>query len=130
MEVVTDHDRPTTKTVRRTTDGGNKVPVVIDLTQVALPTAENRQRSLPNTDRVLEFPPYREHVERKRTGNRNPYVGSLGCRPVDYPRLIEMVRIGKIQVKPMVTHRFKLEDINQAFETLRKGESLRSIVVM
>jgi hypothetical protein len=80
MEVVTDHDRPMTKTVRRTTDRVNKVPVVIDLTQVALPTAENRQRSLPNTDRVLEFPSYREHVERKRTGNRYPYVGSLGCR--------------------------------------------------
>jgi 6-hydroxycyclohex-1-ene-1-carbonyl-CoA dehydrogenase len=56
--------------------------------------------------------------------------GSLGCRPVDYPKIIEMVRIGKIQLKPVVTHKFKLEEINDAFELMRKGESLRSIVII
>ena len=55
--------------------------------------------------------------------------GSLGCRPVDYPKIIEMVRTGKIQLKPIVTHRFGLEDIEQAFDVMRKGESLRSIIV-
>jgi len=54
--------------------------------------------------------------------------GSLGCRPVDYPKIIEMVRTGKIQLKPVVTHKFRLEEINDAFELMRKGESLRSIV--
>jgi len=56
--------------------------------------------------------------------------GSLGCRPVDYPKIIEMVRMGKIQLEPVVTHKFKLEDINQAFDLLRRRESLRSIVVL
>ena len=56
--------------------------------------------------------------------------GSLGCRPVDYPKIIEMARTGKIQLKPVVTHRFKLDEINDAFELLRKGEALRSIIVM
>jgi 6-hydroxycyclohex-1-ene-1-carbonyl-CoA dehydrogenase len=55
--------------------------------------------------------------------------GSLGCRPVDYPKIIEMVRTGKIQLEPVVTHRFPLEEINDAFELLRKGQSLRSIIV-
>jgi len=55
--------------------------------------------------------------------------GSLGCRPVDYPKIIEMVRTGKIQLDPVVTHRFGLDEINDAFEVMRKGESLRSIVV-
>lgn len=55
--------------------------------------------------------------------------GSLGCRPVDYPKIIEMVKMGKIQLKPVVTHKFKLDDINQAFDLLRKGESLRSIII-
>ncbi len=54
--------------------------------------------------------------------------GSLGCRPVDYPKIIEMVRIGKIQLAPVITHKFKLEEINDAFELMRKGESLRSII--
>lgn len=56
--------------------------------------------------------------------------GSLGCRPVDYPKIIEMVRTGKIQLKPVVTHKFKLEEIDQAFDLMRKGESLRSIVIL
>jgi 6-hydroxycyclohex-1-ene-1-carbonyl-CoA dehydrogenase len=55
--------------------------------------------------------------------------GSLGCRPVDYPKIIEMVRTGKIQLDPVVTHRFKLDEINDAFEVVRKGKSLRSIIV-
>jgi 6-hydroxycyclohex-1-ene-1-carbonyl-CoA dehydrogenase len=55
--------------------------------------------------------------------------GSLGCRPVDYPKIIEMVRTGKIQLKPVVTHKFKLDEIEKAFELMRKGESLRSIIV-
>lgn len=56
--------------------------------------------------------------------------GSLGCRPVDYPRIIEMARTGKIKVKELVTGQFSLEDINSAFELLRKNDphTLRSVV--
>jgi len=56
--------------------------------------------------------------------------GSLGCRPVDYPKILEMARMGKIQLKPVVTHKFKLEEINDALDVLRKGEALRSIIVL
>ena len=55
-------------------------------------------------------------------------VGSLGCRPVDYPKLIELCRMGKIKVKDLVTSRFTLDQINDAFDVLRKGEGLRSII--
>jgi alcohol dehydrogenase, propanol-preferring len=56
-------------------------------------------------------------------------VGSLGCRPVDYPRVIELARQGRIRVAELVTHRFRLEDINEAFDTLRAGDALRAVVV-
>lgn len=56
--------------------------------------------------------------------------GSLGCRPVDYPRVIELVRAGRIQVSPLVTARFPLEEINTGFDTLRSGKGIRSVVVM
>jgi len=56
-------------------------------------------------------------------------VGSLGCRPVDYPPLIRMVADGRLMVKELVTHRFPLERINEAFDLLRRGAALRSIVV-
>ena len=56
-------------------------------------------------------------------------IGSLGCRAVDYPRVLELARQGKIKVKELVTAQFPLNDINAAFDTLRSGEGIRSVVV-
>lgn len=55
-------------------------------------------------------------------------VGSLGCRAVDYPRVLDLARQGKIMVKEMVTDRFALDDINQAFDHLREGKGIRSVI--
>jgi propanol-preferring alcohol dehydrogenase len=55
-------------------------------------------------------------------------VGSLGCRAVDYPRVLELARQGKIKVEELVTARFPLADINAAFDALRRGEGIRSVV--
>ena len=57
--------------------------------------------------------------------------GSLGCRPVDYPRLIELCRIGKVKVSELVTQKFPLDAINSAFDLLRSHDenTLRSIVI-
>jgi 6-hydroxycyclohex-1-ene-1-carbonyl-CoA dehydrogenase len=56
-------------------------------------------------------------------------IGSLGCRAVDYPRVIELARQGKIKVKELVSDCFTLDDINTAFDHLRRGEGIRSVVV-
>jgi len=56
-------------------------------------------------------------------------LGSLGCRPVDYPRVIELVRSGVIKLAPMVSHRFPLQDIAQGLDALRRGELVRGIVL-
>jgi len=55
-------------------------------------------------------------------------LGSLGCRPLDYRPLIRMVESGAIDVKRLVTHRFKLEQLEEAFSVMKEGVSLRSIV--
>lgn len=55
-------------------------------------------------------------------------VGSLGCRPVDYVPLIRMVEQGKIDLSRLITHRFSLEEIGKAFDVMKEGLSLRSIV--
>jgi propanol-preferring alcohol dehydrogenase len=56
-------------------------------------------------------------------------IGSLGCRAVDYPRVIELARQGKIKVAELVTAKFPLDRINAAFDTLRRGEGIRSVIV-
>lgn len=57
--------------------------------------------------------------------------GSLGCGLQDYPKLIEMIRYGKIKVKELVTHKFKLEDLQKGFGLLDKGdpELIRGIAI-
>ena len=56
-------------------------------------------------------------------------VGSLGCPPGEYVPLIRMVEQGRIDVSRLVTHRFELDQIQGAFDVMKKGESLRSIVI-
>ncbi|UCH89342.1 MAG: zinc-binding dehydrogenase [Thermoplasmata archaeon] len=48
--------------------------------------------------------------------------GSLGCGLQDYPKIINMVKYGKIKVKELVTHKFTLDQINDGFELLGKNE--------
>ncbi len=56
-------------------------------------------------------------------------VGSLGCRPADYPEVIELVRSGRVALGPLVTGRYPLEKIHESFDALRAGQGLRSIVL-
>jgi S-(hydroxymethyl)glutathione dehydrogenase/alcohol dehydrogenase len=36
---------------------------------------------------------------------------------------------GKIEIDPMITHVLKLEDINEGFDLMHQGKSIRSVVV-
>lgn len=56
-------------------------------------------------------------------------VGSLGCRPVDYPRVIEMVRKGRVNLDAVVTATLPLDRIGEAADDLRKGTGLRTLIV-
>ena len=56
-------------------------------------------------------------------------VGSLGCRPVDYPRVIEMVRKGMVSLDAVVTATLPLDRIGEATEDLRAGKGLRTLIV-
>jgi S-(hydroxymethyl)glutathione dehydrogenase / alcohol dehydrogenase len=47
----------------------------------------------------------------------------------DVPRIVDWYMGGKIQIDPMITHVMPLEKINDAFELMHHGESIRSVVV-
>ena len=47
----------------------------------------------------------------------------------DVPKIVDWYMEGKIQIDPMITHTMPLADINNAFELMRDGESIRSVVV-
>lgn len=47
----------------------------------------------------------------------------------DVPKIVDWYMDGKIQIDPMITHVLPLERINEAFDLMHKGESIRSVVV-
>ncbi len=46
----------------------------------------------------------------------------------DVPKIVDWYMAGKIEIDPMITHKLKLEDINEGFELMHKGESIRAVV--
>ena len=49
--------------------------------------------------------------------------------PVDMPRLVDMYLAGKLKLDEMVSRRIKLEDVNEAFAEMKRGEIARSVIV-
>ncbi len=47
----------------------------------------------------------------------------------DVPGIVDMYMDGKIEIDPMITHVLKLDEINQGFELMHAGESIRAVVV-
>jgi len=47
----------------------------------------------------------------------------------DVPRIVEWYMDGKIQIDPLITHTMPLEEINNAFDLMHEGASIRSVVV-
>lgn len=44
------------------------------------------------------------------------------------PRMVEEAMQGKIELSPFITHTLPLADINQAFELMHSGESIRTVI--
>jgi S-(hydroxymethyl)glutathione dehydrogenase / alcohol dehydrogenase len=47
----------------------------------------------------------------------------------DVPKIVDWYMDKKIAIDPMITHKLPLERINDAFDLMHKGESIRSVVV-
>jgi S-(hydroxymethyl)glutathione dehydrogenase / alcohol dehydrogenase len=47
----------------------------------------------------------------------------------DVPRIVDWYMNGKIEIDPMITHVLPLERINEAFDLMHEGKSIRSVIV-
>ncbi len=47
----------------------------------------------------------------------------------DVPRIVDWYMEGRIAIDELITHRLPLERINEGFELMERGESIRSVVV-
>ena len=49
--------------------------------------------------------------------------------PVDMPRMVDMYMNGKLLLDDMISRRVKLEQVNEAFAEMKRGEIARSVIV-
>jgi len=47
----------------------------------------------------------------------------------DVPQIVDWYMDGKIEIDPMITHTLTLDQINEGFDLMHRGESIRSVVV-
>ena len=47
----------------------------------------------------------------------------------DVPRIVDWYMTGRISIDPLITHTLPLERINEAFDLMESGESIRTVVV-
>src|ERR1700731_115549 len=62
-----------------------------------------------------------------RVGRGTAFGGARGRS--DVPKIVDWYMQRKIEIDPMITHTMPLPDINKAFELMRAGKSIRSVVV-
>lgn len=77
------------------------------------------------TDVQIKYPALMLLFSRKITGCL------LGAKKASqaYPEMVDLYLAKKIKINELITNKFKLEQINEAFQTLKDGKSIRSIIV-
>src|SRR5262249_30314219 len=56
-------------------------------------------------------------------------VPSYSCGPDDTRTAYELLRDGRVRPEPLVTHRFALDEVQQAYETARRGGPALKVLV-
>jgi succinate semialdehyde reductase (NADPH) len=131
-DVVNSKETDAVKALKEMTNGGPdaiiEVAGVQDTIKMALDSVRLGGRVV-----LVGLPPATAEIPlRVATIVRNgiQVIGNYGGRPrVDMPRLMELVKNGKYDPTKLVTGTYHLEEINEAVESLERGEALRSIIL-
>lgn len=78
-----------------------------------------------HSDQTLEFNAYELSYDDKTL--RGTWFGS-GDPRVEFPRVLHLWKTGRLDLEAMITHRGRLADINQAFEHMRAGGVVRTVL--
>ena len=106
---------------------GAKADVVIDNTgqpdiiraayDLTSPTGRTILVGVPKHDAHTTLHTLPLHFEKTLTGSH----GGECDPPRDIPRYLKLIAAGKLNLQPLITHRYHLKDINRALEELRNG---------
>lgn len=81
---------------------------------------------LPHPSRMLAIPAVSLAAEERTL--KGCYLGSSVPRR-DLPRYIDSYQDGRLPVEQLLSHRLGLEDINEGFDRLARGEAVRQVIV-
>jgi len=79
----------------------------------------------PLTD-MLTIAPFEFLIGKTITGTVQGDV----VAPIHIPQYVDMYMAGRLPIDKLVTRTYKLEEINEAFEAMQKGEVIRSVIKM
>ncbi|HDR05729.1 MAG TPA: hypothetical protein ENN84_10875 [Candidatus Marinimicrobia bacterium] len=60
--------------------------------------------------------------------NEFSLIGTMSAPRKKAPEVLRLVENGRLKTAPLITHRFSIEDINQGLNTLRMGQSIRTVI--
>jgi alcohol dehydrogenase, propanol-preferring len=60
--------------------------------------------------------------------NEFSLIGTMSAPRKKAPEVLRLLENGRLRTAPLITHRFSLENINSAINTLRMGQSIRTLV--
>ena len=80
---------------------------------------------LPHPSKMMQLSPTKLVADERTL--QGSYIGS--CVPArDIPAYISLYQAGRLPVDKLMTHKLQLEEINEGFERLAKGEAIRQII--
>jgi S-(hydroxymethyl)glutathione dehydrogenase/alcohol dehydrogenase len=81
---------------------------------------------MPRMDSMVTLPGFGLFYEEKRL--LGCVYGSAQVRR-DFPRFVNLVETGRLDLGAMVSRRIKLDEVNDAFRAMQAGEVIRSVIV-
>ena len=80
---------------------------------------------LPHPSKLMQLAPVKLVAEERTL--QGSYIGS--CVPVrDIPAYIALYQSGRLPVDKLLTHKLRLDDVNEGFERLANGDAIRQII--
>lgn len=134
QEVINSADSDALEQLQKLTAGGVDISVEFAGAMPALDYAFNATKrggttvtgALPHPDARLSLNPLTLVGQEKSL--KGCYLGS--CVPLrDIPAYLELYKTGRLAVDKLITHRIRLEDINEGFERLAQGEGIRQVIL-
>lgn len=80
---------------------------------------------LPHPSKMMQLSPTKLVADERTL--QGSYIGS--CVPArDIPAYISLYQAGRLPVDKLMTHKLQLDEVNEGFERLAKGEAIRQII--